>query len=272
MKKIQRILSQEVDPAFAKRADYIVRHIQRNKSKRVLDAGCGRGFYVRLLSMLPSVKKVEGIDINDEYVEKAKKLVENTKKASVKKGSIYELPFKDKTFDAVVCSEILEHLDDEETALKEIHRVLKPGGIFLVSVPHENFPFSWDPLNWILMRVFKTHVNKDIWWLAGIWADHVRLYKPNALRSTIKDAGFKVTYMKKYIHWCWPFTHFMLYAVGKNIVERLGSSEFDRFNFQKNRPLARFLAKFVALPSTLLDKRLPRKAAMNLVLTAKKQK
>jgi len=52
-------------------------------------------------------------------------------------GSAYSLPFNDNSFDLVVCSEVLEHLHEYKDAIKEISRVLRPGGQFLASVPAE---------------------------------------------------------------------------------------------------------------------------------------
>jgi ubiquinone/menaquinone biosynthesis C-methylase UbiE len=267
----EHIFNQEVDPAFAKRSSYIINHLAQAKPAHVLDAGCGRGYYVKLISMLPSTKKVIGIDINSDYVRRAQAVVKHDANAEVKQGSIYTLPFKDATFDAVVCSEILEHLDDDSNALKEIYRVLKPQGIFLASVPHLHFPFLWDPLNWILMKFFNTHVNKDTWWLAGIWADHVRLYSEKKLHSKIKNAGFSIQDSQELIRWCWPFSHFFLYAIGKNLVERFGATGFDRFNFEQTKPLSQLLAAIMRFPSQLLDKTLPIKVSMNLVVMAQKK-
>ena len=118
----QRIFDQEIDPAFAQRSAYIIRSLQKTKAKNILDAGCGRSYYVKLISMLPSTEKVIGIDINKEYLKRAKTTLWSTPNAEIQQASIYKLPYKNNSFDAVVCSEILEHLDDDEAALKEITR------------------------------------------------------------------------------------------------------------------------------------------------------
>lgn len=266
---IKHVVSQEVDPAFAQRAEYILNKVRTEKPKRILDAGCGRGFYVKVLSLMKEPIEIVGIDIKEEYLEKARKNTANDKRVKILNASIYELPFKDGYFDCVISSEVLEHLDDDEMAVKEIHRVLKKKGIFLSSVPHKNFPFFWDPLNWLLMHIFRTHVNKNIWWLAGIWADHERLYTKDDYRKVLKNT-FETVYIKDILHWCWPCSHLLLYGIGKNMVERFGSKEFNRFNFAKKTPLSIVLAKVMALPSILLDKRFPRKASMGLVALSRK--
>ena len=264
------IFDQEIDPAFAKRAEYIITKLQQNGSKSILDVGCGRGYYIKLLSLLKFPKKIVGVDIKTSYLSKAREITKHDKRVSVQQASIYELPFKNNSFDAVICSEILEHLDNEAAALKEIYRILRPQGVFLISVPHQHFPFLWDPLNWVLMRFFHTHIPKHIWWLAGIWADHERLYTKKQLTNIIQKQKFTVVDEQEFIRWCWPFTHFLLYGLGKNIVERMGASEFDRFNVDNEKPLSRFLARLVRLPSVLLDKTLRIPVSQTLVMTARK--
>lgn len=266
------IFSQEVDPAFAMRSAFIINHLIEEKPEQILDAGCGRGYYVKLISMIPTTKKIVGIDINKGYVRRAQAVTKTNSNAEVKFGSIYKLPFKDNALDAVVCSEIFEHLDDDTGAMKEIYRVLKPGGILLASVPNQYFPFLWDPINWILMRFFNTHINKDIWWLSGIWADHVRLYTQEEFHTRIKNVGFSIEDSQEFIRWCWPFSHFFLYAIGKNLVERFGASGFDRFNFDQAKPLSKLLATIMRFPSQILDPILPIKASMNLAVMARKKK
>src|SRR5207245_820615 len=100
-----------------------------------------------------------------------------------------------------------------------IHRVLRPGGRLALSVPHHDYPFWWDPINRCLEGWFGTHVPKDIWWLAGIWADHVRLYRPPELRHVLETAGFVVDEIVSHTHYCLPFHHLLVYGIGKNLLE-----------------------------------------------------
>lgn len=270
LQSIHKIISSEIDPAFAKRARFILNGIHSHKPQRVLDIGCGRGFYTKLTSFFPYVKEIQSIDANPEYVKKAKRNVGNDKRVTIKVGSIFNLPFKDNYFDCIIASEILEHLSDDKKAVTELHRVLKKNGTLLVSVPNKNYPFLWDPLNWVLERFFNTHINKDRWWLAGIWADHERLYSVKEIKNLLAKK-FSITRLETVISWCWPFAHFILYGVGKNIAERLPGSSFDRFEFEKEKPIGILLAKIFALPSTTLDDRLPSKKSMNILVEVKKK-
>lgn len=247
LQQLQLLLDNEIDPAFAKRAEFIFTTVEEKKPAKVLDAGCGRGFYVNALSNYDFLQEIHGIDLNKTYLEKAKKY-SNDIRIHLKKESIYTTGFPDNYFDLIICSEVLEHLDDDARGLQELRRILKKNGTLIVTVPHKNFPFLWDPLNWLLMKVFGTHVSKDIWWLAGMWADHIRLYSEEQLKKLTSQQGFATIKTEKIVHGCWPFSHFLLYGIGKNIVERLGIDDFNRFHNEK-KPLSQFLASIMAFPS-----------------------
>lgn len=266
-KSLERILNAEIDPAFAKRARFILRAIETEKSRKILDAGCGRGFYPHALSFFAFPKEIHGIDISNEYLSIARQYCTD-KRVRLQKGSLYSLPYPDNYFDAVICSEVLEHLDNDTAGARELHRVLKKDGLLLVSVPNERFPFLWDPINWLLMRLFNTHVNKDIWWLAGIWADHDRLYKREDLESLIVRSGFVIKKLEHTIGICLPFSHFLLYGIGKNLIEKCGLKTFNRFEFGENR-VASLLAWIFRFPSRWDSKK--QTISMNILISARKQ-
>ncbi len=100
----------------------------------VLDVGCGEGFIMHELTKNGIGAKIEGIEFSKEAISLGKKLFPNLK---IRQGSIYNIPFNNKTFDLVVCTEVLEHLDNPQKALKEILRVAKRS--IIVSVPNEPF-------------------------------------------------------------------------------------------------------------------------------------
>lgn len=245
--RLRNYLLTEVDPAFADRAWLIFQAVAYRQPNRVLEIGCGRGFYVNALAEFPQVKRVDGIEIEPTYLAQAKQAI-RSKKVHLLEASAYALPYSDQSFDMVLLTEVLEHLTDEKQALREIKRVLKPGGWLVITVPSADYPFLWDPLNWLLTHLFQTHVDQHIWWLAGIWAGHQRLYTSAQLHSTVSTARFKVKAIHGVVQYCWPATHFWLYGVGKNLVERCGWSSFSRFNFSQEKPIARYLAFILSLP------------------------
>lgn len=265
-KILDKVLSQEIDPAYARRSQLILTNITKQKPRKILDVGCGRGFYVTMCSKLLPDSEVYGIDTNPEYIAKATTISQKQKNIRISEGSIYEIPFEKNTFDAIICSEVMEHLADEATALNEIKRVLKPKGRLYLTVPSAKFPILWDPLNWFLMKFFQTHVNKNIWWLAGIWADHERLYTLESLSSLVKTKGFEVRSSETILHYCWPFTHFLLYGIGKNVIEILKIEDFSRFNIEKTSKASVLLAHIMSFPERVLCSRLKPKKYMNIFL------
>lgn len=266
--RVNNLLKKEIDPAFAKRAGFIFTQIEKIKPAKILDVGCGRGFYLQTLAEYDFIKTLIGLETKPEYIKKAKRFLTN-KKIKVQRGSVYQLPFKANSFDGVILSEVLEHLDQEQLALKEIRRVLKPGGFLLVTVPHANYPMLWDPLNYFLTKVFKTHVRADWWTLAGIWADHQRLYTVKQLRTVLHQGQFKVVKLEQTIFHCWPFTHFLLYGIGKNIIESLPGLALNRFQTAKPSIFANFLARFMAWPDQVI-KKTNTKNGVGLVVLAQK--
>jgi len=266
LKALDDLLRAEIDPAFALRARFIFEEVEKTKPKKVLDAGCGRGFYVNSLSYYDFIKEIHGIDLNSTYLAIAKNNIIGNKRIFLKQSSIYTLPYPDNYFDFIICSEVIEHVDDKK-AISEIYRVLKKGGKLIITVPNINFPFLWDPLNWLLMKIFNTHINKNIWWLAGIWADHERLYTENQIKKIVAATGFKIQHTEKVLYHCWAFSHFLLYGIGKNLVERFGLNSFNRFNITKKSILKKILSTIFMLPSLFLDRIFKSNPSVNIVLT-----
>jgi len=101
--------------------------VRRYGEAPFLDAGCGTGLNLRHLPPGST-----GFDINPRNVEVLRaRLALNT----IVEGDIEAMPFADGSFRTVVCTEVLEHLPSPEDALREIHRVLQPGGVLIGSVP-----------------------------------------------------------------------------------------------------------------------------------------
>lgn len=112
----------------------LIKIISEIKPESLLDAGCGEGFVsARIKARLPNVN-IEGIDLEDNYLDFAKS---NFKNIKLIKASIYDIPKNDDSYDIVLCNEVLEHLDDPHKALRQLFRVSKK--YVLVSVPNEPF-------------------------------------------------------------------------------------------------------------------------------------
>lgn len=110
-----------------------IESLSRRDSRSVLEVGCGAGYsLVHLRKFFDDGTAFSACDIDPELVRLAK---EKNPSISCDVASIYELPYGDKSFDTVVCLEVLEHLDDPEKALSELARVAKK--YVIISTPHE---------------------------------------------------------------------------------------------------------------------------------------
>jgi SAM-dependent methyltransferase len=206
----------EADMAFKRRAWTIFEWLGPTDGQTILDCGCGRGFYLKMLRHLGTAR-LFGIDLELPYLRKARRNTADLPAVLVGNASIYDLPFSDETFDAVLLSEILEHVDRDVDALSEVRRVLKPGGLAIITVPHANYPFWWDPINKTLETLFEMHISRGP--LAGIWAFHVCLYTPEKLRKAALAAGFQIEEERSFTHHSFPFVHNLLYGLGKPLLE-----------------------------------------------------
>jgi len=145
---------------------------------RVLDAGCGSGRHLCESFRTPGVE-VTGVDLNRADLGKAKGFLslmarEQKGRWLVAQADVTKLPFADGSFDVVICSEVLEHIKDNRTAVAELVRVLKPGGDLVVTVPR----FGPERVCWAISRAYHREPG-----------GHIRIYKKGELMSLLEAAG-----------------------------------------------------------------------------------
>jgi ubiquinone/menaquinone biosynthesis C-methylase UbiE len=102
--------------------------------RRVLEVGCGEGVVLEYLAARTLAARFEGLELDARALGRARA---RCPRASLVRGDACALPFRDGTFDVVICLEVLEHLPDPGRALREVRRVSRGG--CLLSVPHEPF-------------------------------------------------------------------------------------------------------------------------------------
>lgn len=124
--------NQDFIALMAKRLDF-------SRVRSVLDVGCGVGHWGRVLvAALPSEAVLTGVDRESEWVTKATNLAAKAGlggRFRYQQGDATRLPFADNTFDLVTCQTVLIHLPDPLLGLREMLRVLKPGGLVLAVEP-----------------------------------------------------------------------------------------------------------------------------------------
>jgi SAM-dependent methyltransferase len=116
-----------VNYGLRKRCRAIVRYQQRGK---LLEIGCANGLFMNMMRQMGDWQ-VQGVEISRTAVQYAREQLG----LDVFHGELEEAGFAEHSFDAVVMWDVLEHLHRPKTTLHEIHRVLKPGGVFVFRVP-----------------------------------------------------------------------------------------------------------------------------------------
>jgi len=133
---------------FRDRRDLAVNEIARHISPggRVLDLGCGTGPV--LCELLRQDIDCIGIDYSPDMLEFAKRRLRSQAldASRVLQGDCRRTPFSDKSFDAVICLGVISYVENYEVVLEEIRRILKPGGLLLVSFRNRFNPLLSDPV------------------------------------------------------------------------------------------------------------------------------
>ena len=149
----------------------------------VLDMGCGAGRHAfetvrrgcRIVALDQSLEEL--VDVRNTFAAmiEAGELHDHVQGQPVSADAL-ELPFADETFDRIICSEVLEHIPDDQTAIRELARVLRPGGSIAVTVP------AWvaEKICWKL---------NDEYYAPKAVGGHVRIYRRSQLRSKIREVG-----------------------------------------------------------------------------------
>ncbi|HAC80681.1 MAG TPA: SAM-dependent methyltransferase [Deltaproteobacteria bacterium] len=159
---------------------------------KILDVGCGEGRHVQHTLRYPGVTAV-GLDLGEQEVRVTSQrldemrsidfemggAVEDPGPAASIRGSSYDLPFADGEFDCVIISEVMEHLEEDERALAEVSRVLRPGGTLAVSVPRE----GPEAVCWALSDEYPAP--KSV-------GGHVRIYRDQELPQMLERNGYHI--------------------------------------------------------------------------------
>jgi ubiquinone/menaquinone biosynthesis C-methylase UbiE len=141
------------------------------KDMVVCDLGCRKGAFLKKISQI--IRYGYGFDIDVESHKDSK--------IEIKKLNfdLEKIPLEDKSVDCVIMAAVLEHLNNPENIIKEAHRILKKGGIFLLTTPSI---YSKPVLEFLAFKL-KIISNEDI-------LEHKKYYKPQKIVKMFIDCGF----------------------------------------------------------------------------------
>lgn len=181
------------------RLDAILRNIP-NKKCKILDVGCRYGIMLEYLGR--HGHDCYGIDPDPDALRLAKE-----KNLNVKEGYAERIPYPDKSFDVVIFSEVIEHLRNPMLAICEISRVLKKGGLIIITTP--NLTSCW----LLIERFWDWYAKVDY------HNEHLFYFSPSTLSLLVKRGGFSVKDNKTV-----NFVSFLLSPISlklSNFAERL---------------------------------------------------
>ena len=153
---------------------------------KILDLGCGFGRHAfeaarrgaNVVALDAGREEVEGVAATFAAMVQAGELTTpNLHTASVQ-GDALALPFPDGAFDRVICSEVLEHIPNDVGAMRELARVLRPGGTMAITVPR----FGPELINWALSDAYH-----------NVPGGHIRIFRKSQLEKRLTSVGMQVT-------------------------------------------------------------------------------
>ena len=165
-------------------AEKMTQMIKSTKSEKILDVGCGEGFFLVELARHKAGKIFEGVDNSKVAINLGKKMYPDL---NIKIGDIYNLDYKDNSFDILVCTEVLEHLDNPKKALAELKRVTKK--YLVISVPNEPFFVISNFLRGKYISRFGNH------------PEHINHWTHGGFKKFLRKNGFKISQSKAPFAW-----------------------------------------------------------------------
>jgi 2-polyprenyl-3-methyl-5-hydroxy-6-metoxy-1,4-benzoquinol methylase len=161
---------------YQRRFEYFVACIDRARARlgrrlRLLDAGCGDGYWLMRLSSLPDLE-LSGVDYNPLRVERARQAAPT---ASITCSGLHEFA-AGQQFDVILLSQVIEHVPDDVGLLRQVARLLRPGGVLILGTPNEGS--------------FLQSVERRRTGTAAL-TDHVHFYTEKEIRRKLDGAGFE---------------------------------------------------------------------------------
>ena len=171
------------------RRDWILDAIRRHKTHSMqcaLEIGPGSGVYLPTLASL--FDKVVAADIASAFLAQARHLAHNHTNVKVIEDDIVRSTFASESFDLILCSEVIEHIEDSAAALAQIGRIIKPSGVLILSTPQK-----YSLLEIASKIAFLPGVVELVRRVYGepiIETGHINLLTAKAAQAQLRQAGF----------------------------------------------------------------------------------
>ncbi|KLI60500.1 class I SAM-dependent methyltransferase [Brachyspira hyodysenteriae] len=133
--------------------NYMSEYLKNIDYNKLLDIGSGTGYLINMLKKYKATAEFYGLDLSEEMINISKS--KNIKDAEFILGSANKLPFNDNTFDIVTCIQSFHHYPYPDETMKEVYRVLKKGGIYILSDTGVGGIAAWIDNN-ILFKIMKS--------------------------------------------------------------------------------------------------------------------
>jgi SAM-dependent methyltransferase len=170
----------------------VISGLELQRGARILDAGCGSG---RNMLELARYGEVTGIELSDIAIDAARA----RGVGEVVSGSVIDMPFADGSFDLAVCLDVIEHLENDRRALRELRRVVAPDGVLVVTVP----AYQW---------LWSTHDTVN---------HHYRRYRQTTLLQAARESGWACAHATYFNSLLLPV------AIAVRLLERARSGSRD---------------------------------------------
>jgi len=189
-------------PRFTARSTLLRRMLGRVRPRSVLDIGCGSGTITRHVADYSG--HVHAIDVSPKAIEVAQENLAGSRKVTFESIDVFGCSEEARSHlaekhDVIVLSEVLEHLDDDETALRIVRSLLPPGGYLVLTVPGD--PHQWS-------------IDDDL-------SGHKRRYTKPELILKLTRAGFRV---ERITNWGFPFTRLLVSVERRLMASQQGQN------------------------------------------------
>lgn len=184
-------------PTFRNRYNFVKKRLEQYTAQHpelALNLGTGEGDYDRMVAGY--CQQLIGCDVNEEDLAHARSLNASVNNLRYEPNNALELSYADHSFDLIVSCEVIEHVGMPEKMVQEMARVLRPGGIAIMTFPSREFPITYDPVNRIWQWLRKPS-DREFQISQGAYAfGHDYLIGSADFKKWAEGAGFEILEFK----------------------------------------------------------------------------